>query len=88
MLLFADSAFSAYCGGLYLAALTCMKAMAEKTGDTEAAAKYSEVLERGKVSERCVTYPEAIVWIRSRTLSSCGMESTLATIQGYSLSMQ
>ena len=28
-----------------------MKAMAEKTGDAEAAAKYSEVLERGKVGE-------------------------------------
>lgn len=41
---------SAYCGGLYLAALRCMCEMAQLMGDTKAKAEYAEILARGKDS--------------------------------------
>ncbi|XP_072167207.1 non-lysosomal glucosylceramidase-like [Diadema setosum] len=41
---------SAYCGGLYLAALRCACEMGELLGDQAAVREFSEILERGKAS--------------------------------------
>lgn len=41
---------SAYCGGLWLAALYCMHKMAVHFADTDAIDKYAALLERGKSS--------------------------------------
>ncbi|NWF97053.1 MAG: glucosylceramidase [Candidatus Thorarchaeota archaeon] len=41
---------SAYCAGLYLAACSAMVAMAKEMGEYEVAAKYADVLSRGKTA--------------------------------------
>ncbi|XP_058791221.1 non-lysosomal glucosylceramidase [Phymastichus coffea] len=44
------SGSSAYCGGLWIAALQCSVKMAELLGEHEDAKKYKEILDRGKIA--------------------------------------